>query len=73
MQAAASSNLVPTDLSSSSWYGELQKQLSHGGFYQQIISGLVRGVYGQTDSHGVREQACSFSTVRLWGSADACC
>jgi tetratricopeptide (TPR) repeat protein len=45
MQTAASSNLVLTDLSSFSRRGELQRQLSHGGFYQQIISGLIRGAY----------------------------
>ena len=47
MQTAASSNLVLTDFSSFSGYGELQKQISHGGFYQQVLPGLVRGVYGK--------------------------
>jgi len=47
MQTAASSNLVLTDLFSFSKFGDLQKQFSHGGFYQQIISGLIRGAFGK--------------------------
>jgi tetratricopeptide (TPR) repeat protein len=45
MQTAASSNLVLTDLSSFKQLAGLQKDISHAEFYQQILSGLIRGVY----------------------------
>ena len=47
MQAAANSNLILTDLSSFKRLAELQKDISHGGFYQQIISELISGVYSE--------------------------
>jgi tetratricopeptide (TPR) repeat protein len=45
MQAAANSNLILTDLSSFKRLAGLQKDLSHGAFYQQVLSELIRGVY----------------------------
>jgi tetratricopeptide (TPR) repeat protein len=45
MQAAANNNLILTDLSSFKRLAALPKEISHSTFYQQIISGLIRGVY----------------------------
>ena len=47
MQAAANTNLVITDLSSFKQLAGLQKDISHGGFYQQIISELMSGVFAE--------------------------
>jgi len=45
MQAAASSNLILTDLSSFKQLAGLQKDISHAGFYQQVLSELIRGIH----------------------------
>jgi hypothetical protein len=44
MQAAARSNLVLID-SSVNWFADLQKQISPAEFYQQLTTGLIRGIY----------------------------
>ena len=45
MQTAAKISLVLTDSSSFEQLAGLQKVIRHAGFYQQIISGLVKGIH----------------------------
>jgi len=45
MKALANNNPILTDLSSFERLAALQKDISHSTFYQQIISGLISGVY----------------------------
>jgi hypothetical protein len=66
MQAAASSNLLLTDLSSFSGYGELQEATQPRRILPTNYFEASQRRSKHADFHGVREQACSFSTVRLW-------
>jgi hypothetical protein len=45
MQIVAKNNRVLTELPSLNVLAELQKQSSHAEFYQQIASGLIKGLY----------------------------
>jgi hypothetical protein len=47
MQTAANNNLVLTDISSLKRLADVKNAISYGGFYQQIISGLIKGVYSK--------------------------
>lgn len=47
MQTAASTSLVITEFSSSKRVADSQTAISHGGFYQQIVSGLIRSVLSE--------------------------
>jgi tetratricopeptide (TPR) repeat protein len=62
MQALANNNPILTDLSSFERLAALQKDISHPMFYQQIISGLISGVY--------RKQTLSQLGDRLVASAE---
>lgn len=56
MQTVAKSNLVLTEFSSFKWLAELQKQISHAGFYQQFTSRLFKGGYNRQIYRKVAEE-----------------
>ena len=55
MQTAATNSLVLTDLSSLKRFADSKTAISYGGFYQELISQLAKGVYSNQVLHDLGE------------------